>query len=115
MLEGGILTEAWGHDGQVRGLDLVAGVAPPIDSGPGTHASDAGAAERGCVAAWLDRAGGAVRILHSSGVLASQWPGLPEFRARPPRPVAATDDRTTTPPHRTPDPIPAGPLVRTHR
>ncbi len=89
VLEGGVLTSAWGPDGQVRSLDLVAGVSPPVDEGPGPVASDALTAEVLCVAAWLDRAAGRVRIVSSTGGLASAWPALPDFSARPPRPTAA--------------------------
>jgi len=88
VLDGGVLTSAWGADGQVRALDVVAGVPPPVADGPGGPGTAAVDAERLCVAAWLDRAAGAVRVVHSEGGLASAWPALPRFQALPPRPTA---------------------------
>lgn len=79
VLDSGILTSAWGPDGQVRSLDLVVGVGPPSDDGPGTVASEALTAEVLCVGSWLYRAAGRVRVVSSSGGLSSVWPALPSF------------------------------------
>ncbi len=110
VLEGGVLTSAWGADGQVRSLDLVAGVPPPADEGPGTTASDALTAEVLCVAAWLDRAAGRVRVVSSTGGLASVWPALPDFAPRQPRPdgPASAVSPTATPVSRQAGGDPAG-------
>ncbi|HXH59517.1 DEDD exonuclease domain-containing protein [Iamia sp.] len=89
VLDAGVLVAAWGSDGQVRALDMVTGVPPPAVE-PGPAPSDALAAELLCVAAWLDRAAGRVRIESSTGGLASSWPPLPDFTARR-RPVAPID------------------------
>ncbi|WCO65646.1 DEDD exonuclease domain-containing protein [Iamia majanohamensis] len=97
VLEGGVLTAAWGPDGQVRSLDLVAGVPPPADDGPDAPPSAALTAEVLCVAGWLDRAAGRVRVVESTGGLRSPWPALPDFAARRPRPTAVP---ATPPPDR---------------
>lgn len=80
-LDGGVLTSAWGPDGQVRSAELVAGAPPPEDGGVGTMASEALSAELLCVAAWLDRPPPGTKVASSAGVLASPWPGLPDLRA----------------------------------
>lgn len=109
VLEGGVLTSAWGPDGQVRSLDLIAGVSPPSDDGPGTLASEALTAEVLCVAAWLDRAAAQVRITSSTGGMASVWPALPDFRARPPRPTAPPRPTSGPSVGRRPDPARSSP------
>lgn len=85
VLDGGLLTTAWGRDGQVRSLAIVAGAPVPDDATD----PDGADAERACVAAWLGqalgRATGRVTVTSSSGGLTSAWPPLP--RMRPDRPV----------------------------
>jgi DNA polymerase-3 subunit epsilon len=76
VLEGGLLTEAWGPDGQVRSLAMVAG-APTPDPVADPEGADA---ERMCVAAWLDRGLGRTTVASSEGGLASVWPPLPTMR-----------------------------------
>lgn len=82
VLEGGILTSAWGPDGQVRSLDIVVGTPAPVDVGLHVDPPPDVAAELACVVAWLTRAGGSVRVVESSGGLTSAWPRLPDFAAR---------------------------------
>jgi len=87
VLEGGLLVSAWGSDGQVRSLDLVAG-APPPDPDLDPEGADA---ERMCVAAWLDRYLGRTTVTSSTGGLASLWPPLPEMRPRADGPALRRD------------------------
>ncbi len=91
VLEGGLLTAAWGRDGQVRSLDIVAG-APVPDPDLDPEGADA---ERMCVAAWLDRSLGRTTVASSTGGLASLWPPLPEMRAqhRSPRALSLAGGR----------------------
>lgn len=99
VLDGGVLQAAWGRDGQVRALDVVAGTPAPTGGPPGSIEADGLDAERACVAAWLDRAAAGVRVVESSGGLASAWPALPTFAAgrapvrRAPGPSCATPAR----------------------
>ncbi len=93
VLDGGILIAAWGRDGQVRPLDIVGGVPTPDDDGD----PDGADAERMCVAGWLDRTAGRVRLVDSTGELSSPWPPLPELRPgrerRHPAPAANRSGR----------------------
>lgn len=87
VLEGGLLTTAWGPDGQVRSLAIVAG-APVPDAEADPEGADA---ERMCVAAWLDKGLGRTTVTSSTGGLASLWPPLPELRPTRRGPLARRD------------------------
>ncbi|QYG93734.1 DEDD exonuclease domain-containing protein [Iamia sp. SCSIO 61187] len=98
VLEDGLLVAAWGADGQVRSLDIVAG-APTPDPVLDPEGADA---ERLCVAAWLDRALGRVTVASSTGGLVSLWPPLPEMRPRDAGPAPRRDRADAPRPGRRP-------------
>ena len=92
--DGGRLLAAWGRDGH-RGESALpfpgstaAGSVPPPPPPPVSPSAPAPRElvdELACVAGWLERYAGRIRVVHCDGGLASPLPQLPSFTPKEPR------------------------------